>query len=596
MNESEKLYAFDHCGAWPLPGGSMLVRNPRNGRHAVLTPEVYGTLLGCRQFRTLEAHADHLVTADPALAEQREQVLEVLRTVQRDGLMIASDIYAVNLTPSPQPEFVPDKPVVAVITWERPDALKRCLESLAEHSNLDNAVEIWVIDDSRTESVRQSNREATETLAARTETPVNYLGAAEQKAFMEAIIRGVPGIEEQVRFLVDRERWASHWTSGLARTWSLLVSVGRRLVVLDDDIVCEVFEPEAAPGVSFADDTREATFFTGREDWTLPAASEATDPILRHLRLLGSELKDALGALGTGPLSPASFAGADLDAMERFRNDSRVLITECGSIGDAGSDRLNWLVGLEGASRDRLLGDEHQVRNAFEHRSCWTGRRRPRIGAGSNLSQLTGIDHRALLPPYIPILRGEDRLFGDMVSWIHPHSAVIEQPWAIAHLPIPPRNWPPEAQRFYIDQPFPAFAASWVTRDRGEPGPAEPLGRLARVARRYEDLAEMDDAALRRLADEERLGALTRDYRELLEARQAAGDTAPERWRAFLDDALARIDQALVDNPPDRPIRGYPATLENEALLAWWREFWRGFARALRAWPAIRQAARQARN
>ncbi len=64
------------------------------------------------------------------------------------------------------------------------------------------------------------------------------------------------------------------------------------------------------------------------------------------------------------------------------------------------------------------------------------------------------------------------------------------------------------------------------------------------------------------------------------------------RWKRFLGEALERLNVELVDNPEDHPIRGYPPGQEGDALLAWWQGFWRDFGQALRAWPAIRQAAR----
>lgn len=592
MTSSDKLYAFDLCGAYPLPGGRMLVRNPRNGRHAVLTPDVYGALLGCRQFRTLQDHAAHLARLDPALQGQEEAVIPVLESVQNDGLMIAADVYAVTLQPANPPRFNVDKPVAAVITWERPEALARCLDSVKAHCDLSNLARFVIVDDSRTEDVRRRNRATAEAFAEGADAPVLYLGAEEQKGFLEAIIRQVPSIEAQVRFLMDRERWADHWTSGLARTVALLISVGQRLVVLDDDILCEVLEPERIPGVSFAEDTREATFYGDRAEWTEKPAERATDPILRHLRTLGSDLADALGALGVNALDPTSFAGADIEVLERLRGDSKVLMTECGSLGDAGTANMNWLALLEGESLERLIADEATVDKALTRRNCWHGRRQARIVARANMSQLTGLDHRALLPPYIPILRGEDRLFGDMVEFLHPESVVVDQPWAIPHLPLPEREWAPEERRFDTGFPFPRFAMEWVEKHQDASRAREPLKRLGQMARLYEDLADMAPEDIQRLHEDAKLATKAAHYRDLTTAL-AAAEGAPQAWREFLEDATRRLNQELVDNPADAPVRGYPEGLEGEALINWWQDFWRDFGRALRAWPAIRQAARQ---
>ncbi len=596
MNNTSKLYAFDLCGAYPLTNGRMLVRNPRNGRHAILTPEVHAALVFCRKFHTLEDHAQRITQASPALQGQEAEVLNMLETVRDDGLMVSADIYSVTLQPSADPLFNLDKPVAAIITWERPDALQRCLESLRANCNTDNLARIVVIDDSRDEAVQRRNRQSTETFAAKIDTPVQHFGAEEQQEFMAAIIRQVPAIEAQVRFLIDRERWADHWTSGLARTLALLLSVGQRLIVLDDDILCEAFEADVSPGASFGDDARETRFYRSRDDVREQPVREVPDPLIRHMRTLGSGLKDALGALGARTLTAEAFEGADLEMLERLHGDSRVLVTECGTLGHPGTSNLNWLASLEGESLASMLKDDDSVDNAFSSRVCFNGAHRARLKPRSNMSQLTGLDNRALLPPYIPILRGEDRLFGDMLEFIHPASVVVDQPWAIVHEPLPPRQWNEREQQFQTGRNFEGLGLRRVEENMGSSKAREPLKRLSHLARLYEDLADMDDELLRKAATDSRLGAQAADYRMLKEALEQAGEAAPERWRQFLQAGVDKLNRELINNPPDVNITGYPPDLQDEALIQWWREFWTEFARALRMWPAIRQAARQVKT
>lgn len=593
MNSTQKLYAFDLCGAYPLPRGRVLVRNPRNGRHAVLTPEVHAALVYCRKFHTLADHAQRITRANPALRGQEDEVLAILQTVQNDGLMISADIYTHTLRPASDPLFDLEKPVAAVITWERPEALSRCLESLRSGCDTNNLARIVVIDDSRDEKAQRRNRQITETFAAKIETPVVHFGAEEQLTFMSAIIRQVPAIEAQVRFLIDRERWAKHWTSGLARTMALLLSVGQRLLVLDDDILCEAFEPQVRPGASFGDDNRETRFYRDRSEALEQPVQEVPDPLIRHMRILGSELKDALGALGMRALTPMAFEGCDLEMLERLRGDSRVLVTECGTLGDPGTSNLNWLAVLEGASLEALLENDESVDAAFSSRVCFNGVSQARIIRRSTMSQLTGLDNRALLPPYSPILRGEDRLFGDMLEFLHPHAVVVDQPWAIVHDPLPVREWSEKEQQFQTGQPFERLGLRRVEENMGSSKARDPLKRLGHLARLYEDLADMDDQAMKSAYQDTRIGAQATNYRHLQEALDEAGDSAPQRWLAFLGEGLEKLNQELIDNPPDVTVTGYPADLQGQALIDWWRGFWTEFARALRMWPAIRQAARQ---
>lgn len=593
MSDTDTLYAFDQCTAHALPNGQMLVVNPRNGKRALLMPDVYGALLGCRQFRTLSDHAQRLVRLNPALQGQEADVLRALESVRDDGLMIAADIYAVTLRPATEPALEPDRPVVAVITWERPEALARCLASVQERVAAGNVRHFYVVDDSRTATVQAENRAATERFAEGFGAPVTYFGAEAQASFIDALVRQVPALENQIRFLVDRTRWAEDWTSGLSRTLALLLSVGHRLVMLDDDVLCDIYEPERTAGVSFRDSQREATFYADETEWREKSATRATDPVLRHLRLLGAALPDALGALGIRSLSAADFEGAAPERLERLSGDSRVLVTECGSMGDAGSASLDWLLSLPAESLQRLQNDPEAVERAFGSRSCWVGRRQPHFSPRANMSQLTGVDNRRLVPPYCPILRGEDRLFGEMLQALHPDALVVDQPWAVAHLPIPPRRWNDSDRVFGAGLSFDAFALFRVRDGAAALEAAEPIKRLGQLARIYSDLA---DTAPETIKSAYRAAALERrvaDYRELQRVLQAAVG-APDRWRAWLEDGFRRLDRSLAEHPLGVQISGYPHGLGEDALVGWWQDFWRALANALRAWPAIRQAARQA--
>jgi hypothetical protein len=178
--------------------------------------------------------------------------------------------------------------------------------------------------------------------------------------------------------------------------------------------------------------------------------------------------------------------------------DSPILVTACGSYGDPGIANNYWLFSLEGDSLERLRRSEGHYRRCLRERNLWLGRAGyqfvPNIAL---LSQLTGIDNRALLPPYFPLFRNEDFLFGFMTQLLHPDALMLDLPWAIAHLPDPPRRWEADA----VDSPaysgilsFTAEAlyglrTSWPSRS--------PEDRLAAAAAQLRDFAAMPEAGLR---------------------------------------------------------------------------------------------------
>lgn len=592
---STGLFAFDDCAVYPLPQNQVLVRNPRNGAHSVMQPEVYSALLDCREFRSLEGHIEHLARSNDSLAGQKDRVLAVLESARQDGFLISADIYREILAPSARQVAHVDKPVVALLTWERPDAMKRCLESMVANCNLENTARIYVIDDSRSQQAQQQNRLNTDDFARRCPVPVIYVGAVEIQKFMERLIKRVPSLEDAVRFLIDREHWAPYWTCGLSRTVALLLSVGERLIVMDDDILCEVYEFDVErTAARFGTSARDVRFFGHNDEWAPYRVTENGDPLARHTRLLGLGLADALSGVGVTGLDASSFAGASPGFLERLSAESPVLVTEAGSVGHPGTPSCNWLMSLGAESMARLLASEESVRQAIEIRNCWTGRHHLQVTERSLISQMTGMDNRRLLPPNIPVSRGEDLVFGSMTSFLFPRSVALEQCWAAPHLPLPERPLDAKDRAFLAGRAFPIF---FMTELHENPPPCtgdDPLKRYARMAQVFTDLADLAPGELVRYYQHRKLEQQSRDYCHLKHLREKQA-SAPRAWLTWLDRAIRELHEQLVRNPADLQLRGFPENLAGDRLGAWWQLFWRRLAHALQAWPAIRQAARHCR-
>jgi hypothetical protein len=83
---------------------------------------------------------------------------------------------------------------------------------------------------------------------------------------MAALIRDLPEVQENgIRFLIDRKRWADKASYGLSRTLSLLLSVGKRAIMMDDDVICAAVEsPHKLDGLAFDGSERQVDFYTSQ--------------------------------------------------------------------------------------------------------------------------------------------------------------------------------------------------------------------------------------------------------------------------------------------------------------------------------------------
>ncbi len=587
--------AFDLCRAYPLPDEKLLLHNARNGKRAMVRPTVYSSLLLCRQFRTIDEHAAYIVECNPGMQGQQADIARVLQTMVASGMLVSAREICDSLKQrreEPADTDPPGDPVVAIITWERPQALERLLSSISNNCDTENMHCLYVIDDSRTaENIRQ-NRALSEKFAPEIGTPLKYFGRQEQTSLLEQLGKKLPGQRQTIDFLADHSRWPDHWTAGLSRNLALLLSCGRRLVVMDDDSVCDVFDPpRPKPAITFSDAPREADFFASEQDWIPLHQQINPDPIQRHMQFLGLSFSEALAVLGENNLKPTTFTDSTALQISELQQDSPVLVTECGSLGCPGTAANTWLPDMAPNSLKQMLASSEKTTQALTIRQVWSGRNQPHFAPRPNMSQITGFDNRRFLPPYLPIMRNQDKLFGLMLDFIFPSSVTLDLPWAVPHLPIPERSWSDRELNFTPGDSFPAFFFEKILEHKSTCLSDSPEARLEALSAWFDDLAAASKHVLRDMYREARLRNDAETLRHLDELLTRS-DTAPVDWQNYLRNGIGQLNADIeLASRADFPVRGLPRGMEGDELITFWKEVWSGFARALSAWPEIRNAA-----
>jgi hypothetical protein len=441
-SEREGLFAFTGCELIAIGDTGTLLLNRANGRELVVTNEVATALTYCSRFRTLSEHAQTLTDTIPQLQGQLEDVKNVLAMVHDGGMLLsASDVVAkLQADSASEPDLAPTR--VCIITCDRPEAVERLLDSMLRSGDLSRHDALLLIDDSRQEANANQNRELVTRFNLSSAKTINYVGPGEIRDFMMALIEKLPEHEEEVRFLIDRERWADKQTFGLARNLSLLLSVGHRCIVLDDDILCAaVAPPNGQAGIGFGQgNSRELACFSSQEELMQSAHYIDESPLTGHARCLGMSLSQALGKLDVSHLDAGVFKNLNAAFVNTLHEDSPILLTQCGSWGDPGTTGNNWLFNLGRESIQRALAAPGGLDGAFQRRHYWLGRAQANFGKMGVMSQATGLDNSELLPPYFPAMRGEDYVFAAMLVFLHPSSVVLDYPWSVPHLPLTDRG------------------------------------------------------------------------------------------------------------------------------------------------------------
>jgi hypothetical protein len=314
---------------------------------------------------------------------------------------------------------------IGVVTCNRLPSLVACLESyLANCRRHDRTPEFIVADDSAVTG-SEDVRSALQSLDNRSAQRIRYAGRRERSRFAEALAHesGVP--LELVRFaLVGDDR--CQLSTGANRNGLLLDTIDSLVLSVDDDTRGGfAIAPGAEGGLSFfaGYDPTEFWFFPDRAAAIASVVFEEIDVLRAHEPLLGHTVADLGG--------PANSVG-------------RVAITLNGLVGDSGMGSPRYYLTLAGDSRGRLVSSETGYRSAFQSREVVRTVRRRTVSSGPFfMTTFYGLDNRVLLPPFFPVQRNSDGIFGLVLRSTTSHCTGF-LPAVLPHAP-PPRIFPPDA-------------------------------------------------------------------------------------------------------------------------------------------------------
>ncbi|WP_456444944.1 hypothetical protein [Thiolapillus sp.] len=589
---AEDLLAFDACHEYPLPQGQMLLRSPVTGRQSVVTHDVLFSLHQCHQFKTLKEHNLHLQKTIPELSGQTEDINQVLNSVSRMGLMLSARKKAEELKPAASATEEARSHCYCILTCDRPEAVSRLLDSLAQNHRFQDTNRYFLIDDSRQAGHQQTNRALCESLSRDQGIELLYFGQQEQNDIQKRLEQALPEHREGIEFLLgtqDRDKA----TYGRSRNWALLLGADSRLILMDDDALFQrIRAPEGSSGAILTSAIRSARFFSGPRDWEALADPENRDPTAREFTAaLGKTLPEALALISREELPPEAFRQLNAYDYAQYAGNSRVLITSCGSVGDPGTSGNTWLYLLDRESRENLYADEAAYRRHLLERNLWSGRKDYAfLNSFVLISQITGIDARECLPPYFPLQRNEDLLFGEMLRYLHPFALQLDLPWAVPHLPLEERRWKENLAMKPPHHGLLSFSAEMLGRQREQNPALTPGRRLQSLADLFYCLAESSDQALLNQLAQTTLRHTTAHIQQMSDILDDSPE-APGYWRHDLQAVVQNLQQSLTRPTPEGfvDISGDPLAQRETA-----RQLWQAYAKGLEAWIACREWAQQA--
>ena len=406
----------------------------------MLPPGAASMLRGCRTWRTIAGHAESIAAhavADAGFLDAASvgEVRGFLQEMADHGLLVGRREAARFLPAMPNAP----RPIetLAIVTCDRPNLLNRCVRSFAQNvKSSGRSVEFIVSDDSRDQANQLANRESLLTIVREFGLSIRYAAKRGRGAFSDSLAREAGVDPEIARFGFSGSGGAQQAAFGANRNAMLMECAGEPFLTSDDDVVCRL---SAAP------DAREPVTFCRGEDpiefWFHPSQDEALaawpaadeDVFELHERYLGRTGWDcaARAANEWNMTAPAA-------ELTHFGPKS-VIATYSGILGDNAYTKPAIYLLLRGASRVRLHTSEQAYRDAYKGRQVLRVARRPVVGSLPGTTTLAGFDAR-MLPPFVPVFRNEDALFGALVRRAMPDCSFAQIPFAIQHAPWPPRT------------------------------------------------------------------------------------------------------------------------------------------------------------
>lgn len=591
MNDqtSAALLALGNCELVPINSQTTAMYHRASGAFQIIAADVARALGQCLTFDTLDNHAMAIRDAIPGLSGNEQAIKSTIGQLAESGFLLSADdtISDWNI-PGPAEPLARTR--MFIITCDRPKALQRLLESLAELKGLTRHEAFIVVDDSRSDENVALNREQVEVFNTRSAQTAVHFTPDDRRQLLDKLCAELPEHQNGIRFLLDREAHPELKSYGAARNVCLLLSVGSRALVMDDDILpyCLKSPSDYERPIVRGGAESHFRFFASLESVLNNIDAQGENALHAMADVLGSSLGDLPGKIGLSGFESVDLTGAPGVIVDQMGRKSRILITQCGTMGDPGTEGLGWIHQLDANSLASLASGLRGPDGTLLERSAWRGVAAPTVAKMASMSQLTGIDNSAFMPPYFPYFRGEDVLFGACVDYLHDDGLVFEHDWCIAHLPAEARAPIDLKADAIVGSGSLGDMARRITSELPQHTSPDPQARLQWIAQFCRAEASRSDAVL---AGDYRLLQVRR-YGELLNATQMLSGLLPNT------EAMRDFGTRCIDVGRDGIQREWTAevidsggTTDAAQVFSRYREMLDGYASALDAWPAVREAA-----
>ncbi|WP_139240122.1 glycosyltransferase family 2 protein [Fodinibius roseus] len=222
--------------------------------------------------------------------------------------------------------------------------------------------------------------------------------------------------------------------TGAARNTLLLLAAGKRSVQVDDDTICRITpSPGRKPGMVLSSENCNQYWYYNSPDKAFKYPQyEDIDFLSLHESLLGTHPGTLIEE--QPKVNIDRLEGRLLEALND--RETRTVVTYLGGLGDSGMFRHWQRLCAQGDSFRRLIEEASAYQNNVRTRQLFRGPAQLTIGDGPFCMAMNiGMDTRQLLPPFMPVQRRQDGVFGLLLRLCFKRTCRGYVPYAILHDP-----------------------------------------------------------------------------------------------------------------------------------------------------------------
>jgi hypothetical protein len=369
-----------------------------------------------------------------ASANGTRDLARLLTRFKDDGLLVCYEDNLANFQTRESAVRATAVTTFAVVTRDRPALLRRCLDSIGRSllNSLDPPL-VVVFDDSGENLVSENEVVISEWTRGNRISARHY--TAQAKRELKGRIHERSGVPDDVLDFALFDPYNHGYTLGANLNSLLLESSGEIVLTIDDDLVCDLkVPPDQASGLSVrsCNDPTEIWFSADEA----PAVEAKTgDYVAIYRDVLGQQISYLARATSARD-EDVSMEGTSRRFFSRLlAADCRIAAAMMGVVGNAGVQSPRWFL-LDGSSLNRLTAS----REAYK---CWARtpsviRATPRTTISDGaffMNGSAGLDNTRVLPPFFPVFRNCDGVFGCLLSRCAYGDAIAYLPWAVPHRP-----------------------------------------------------------------------------------------------------------------------------------------------------------------